>query len=62
MLRQKQTSISLQRRSSSSINMFAQKYRDLKNKIANEFFGPGENESTIRDKGNSLHDEILEYS
>lgn len=44
-----------------SINMFAQKYRDLKSKISNDFFGPGENEATIRDKGNSLHEEILGY-
>ena len=44
-----------------SINMLAQKYRDLKDKIANDFFGPGKNESTIRNEGNSLHDDILAY-
>jgi hypothetical protein len=44
-----------------SIDMLAQKYIDLKNKITNGFFGPEQNESTIRDKGNSLHEEILGY-
>ena len=44
-----------------SIDMLAQKYIDLKNKINNGFFGPEENDSKIRDKGNSLHEEILGY-
>lgn len=44
-----------------SIDMLAQKYYDLQNKISNQFFGPNQDNKTIRDKGNSLHDEVLEY-
>ena len=44
-----------------SIDMLAQKYVDLKNKIANGFFGPEQNDATIKDKGNSLHEEMLSY-
>ena len=44
-----------------SIDMLAQKYVDLKNKITNGFFGPNQNDATMRDKGNSLHEEILSY-
>jgi len=44
-----------------SIDMLAQRYMDLQNKISNDFFGPNQNNQTIRDKGLSLHQEILAY-
>lgn len=44
-----------------SIDMLAQRYMDLQNKISNGFFGPNQDNASIRDKGNALHQEILDY-
>ncbi len=44
-----------------SVEILAQKFIELKNKISSGFFGPNENNLTIIDQGNSLHIEILNY-
>lgn len=44
-----------------SINMFATKYRDLKSKIASNFFGPNQTTASIIAKGKELHKEVLAY-
>lgn len=44
-----------------SVDILAQKYMDLQNKISDGFFGPDQNNKKVRDKGNELHQEILDY-
>lgn len=44
-----------------SVDMLAQRYMDLQNKISNGFFGPDQDNAKVRDRGNELHQEILEY-
>lgn len=44
-----------------TIDMLAQKYRDLQNKISNNFFGSNQDNETVRDRGIELHQEILEH-
>lgn len=44
-----------------SIDMFSNKYRDLKSKITSNFFGSNQTETSIIAKGKELHDEVLTY-
>jgi len=44
-----------------SVDILAQRYMDLQNKISNGFFGPDQDNAKVRDKGNELHQEILDY-
>lgn len=44
-----------------SISILQQKYVDLRDKIAQGFFGSDQNNTTIRDRGGVLHQEILHY-
>lgn len=44
-----------------SVDILAQRYMDLQNKISNGFFGPDQDNAKVRDRGNELHQEILEY-
>lgn len=44
-----------------NIGIIADRYIDLKNKISNGFFGPGQDMDKIREQGNGFHQEILEY-
>ncbi len=44
-----------------SIDMFSNKYRDLKTNIASNFFGSNQTETSIIAKGKELHDEVLAY-
>lgn len=43
------------------IDLFASKYRDLKLKIASNFFGQGKNEASIVTEGKALHAKVLAY-
>jgi hypothetical protein len=44
-----------------NIDMFADVYIDIKNKITSNFFGKGESINTIIEVGNKHHKEILNY-
>ena len=44
-----------------SVDILAQRYMDLQNKISNGFFGTDQDNAKVRDKGNELHQEILDY-
>ncbi len=44
-----------------SVEILAQRYMDLQNKISNGFFGPDQDNAKVMDKGNELHQEILDY-
>lgn len=43
------------------INILEHRYLDLKNKISSGFFGPNQDDTTVRNEGNELHQEILEF-
>ena len=44
-----------------NIDILEQRYIDLQAKISNGFFGPDQDGDLIREQGNGLHQEILEY-
>ncbi len=43
------------------IDMLKQRYFDLSNKIANDFFGPNQTSQTIQNAGIDLHEKVLSY-
>lgn len=44
-----------------SVDMLSQRYSDLKQKIANGFFGQNQTSQTIIEKGRELHKKVLDY-
>ena len=44
-----------------NIRFIREDYLDLKNKISSGFFGPSQDDTTVRNEGNELHQEILEF-